>query len=184
MNPSLPAQKIKVLGPPPTSGTRDAFEELAMQKGALAAGRDKESASEVEIREDGVFVEAGENDNLIIGKLEADPTAIGVFGFSFLDQNASRIKGTTVDGVEPTFENIAEGDYPLSRSLFIYVKRAHVGAVPGLEEYLEEFMSDTATGEDGYAVDKGLIPLAGDDRSDAVGIAENLAVMTGDENLK
>lgn len=183
VNPTLPEQKIKVLGPPPTSGTRDAFEELAMQKGAIAAGFEKDAAKKVEIREDGVFVEAGENDNLIIGKLEADPTALGVFGFSFLDQNASKIKGAKVDGVEPTFENIAEGDYPLSRSLFIYIKRAHVGVIPGLEEYLEEFMSDAATGEEGYAVDKGLIPLVAEERADAVGAAGNLSVMTGDEKL-
>lgn len=183
INPSLPATSIKVIGPPPTSGTRDAFEELGVQKGAKAAGLEKDKVGDVEIREDGIYVEAGENDNLIISKLEADPTALGIFGFSFLDQNASRIKGAKIDGVEPTFDNIADGAYPLSRSMYFYLKKAHIGVIPGLEEYLEEFMSEAATGEDGYTVDKGLIPLADEDREEAIEAAANLAVMTGDEKL-
>lgn len=180
INPTLPNLPIKVIGPPPTSGTRDAFEELGIQKGAKAAGLDKAAVKEVTVREDGIYVEAGENDNLIISKLEADPSALGVFGFSFLDQNASRIKGAKVDGVEPSFDNIADGAYPLSRSMYFYVKKAHIGVIPGLEEYLEEFVSEAATGEDGYTVDKGLIPLIGDERDDAVEAAENLAVMNAD----
>lgn len=180
INPTLPALPMKVIGPPPTSGTRDAFEELGIQKGARAAGLDKDAAEGVTVREDGVYVEAGENDNLIISKLEADPTALGVFGFSFLDQNASRIKGAKVDGVEPTFDNIADGSYPLSRSMYFYVKKAHIGVIPGLEEYLEEFVSEAATGEDGYTIEKGLIPLDGDERDAAIEDAENLAVMTAD----
>jgi len=184
INPSLPNTAIKVIGPPPTSGTRDAFEELGVQKGAKLAGLSKDEVKAVEIREDGVYVEAGENDNLIISKLEADPSALGVFGFSFLDQNESRIKGAKVDGVEPTFDNIADGAYPLSRSMYFYLKKAHIGVIPGLEEYLEEFMSESATGEDGYTVDKGLIPLIDDDREAAIEAAANLSVMTGEENLK
>ncbi len=184
INPSLPPSPIKVIGPPPTSGTRDAFEELGVQKGARLAGLPKDDVKDVEIREDGVYVEAGENDNLIISKLEADPSALGVFGFSFLDQNASRIKGAKVDGVEPTFDNIADGVYPLSRSMYFYVKKAHIDVIPGLEEYLEEFMSESATGEDGYVVDKGLIPLVDEDRTDSVEAAANLAIMTGEEKLK
>ena len=180
VNPSLPATPIKVLGPPPTSGTRDAFEELALQKGAREAGLEKAEAKEVRVREDGAYVESGENDNLIVDKLEKDPTAVGVFGYSFLDQNADRIKGLTVDGVEPTFENIASGDYPLSRSLYFYVKKDHIGVIPGLEEYVEEFMSEAATGEDGYAVEKGLIPLIDDDRDAATNAAANLSTMTAD----
>ena len=180
VNPTLPNLPIKVIGPPPTSGTRDAFEELAIHKGARIAGLDKDAAKNVLVREDGVYVEAGENDNLIISKLEADPSTLGVFGFSFLDQNASRIKGAKVDGVEPTFDNIADGAYPLSRSMYFYVKKAHIGVIPGIEEYLEEFVSEAATGEDGYAVDKGLIPLIGDERDDSVQAAENLAVMNAD----
>ncbi len=180
VNPSLPNLPIKVIGPPPTSGTRDAFEELAVHKGAKMAGVEKAAVKNVEVREDGIYVEAGENDNLIISKLEADPSALGVFGFSFLDQNASRIKGAKIDGVEPSFDNIADGSYPLSRSMYFYVKKAHIGVIPGLEEYLEEFVSEAATGEDGYAVDKGLIPLIGDERDEAVEAAENLAVMNAD----
>ena len=129
------------------------------------------------IREDGVYVEAGENDNLIVQKLEANPDAVGVFGFSFLDQNTDRIQGSLVAGVEPTFENIADGKYGISRSLFIYVKKAHVGKVPGLKEFIAEFTSDGAAGEDGYLADKGLIPLADAERKrvrDAALALENL----------
>lgn len=159
VDPSLPAQKIEVLGPPPTSGTRDAFEELAMQGGCKAAGNDKATCKKVHIREDGAYIEAGENDNLIVAKLEANPNALGVFGFSFLDQNSDKIKGSKVDGVEPTFENIAGGEYPVSRSLYFYVKQAHVGVVPGITEYVAEFVSEEASGDEGYLIDRGLIPL-------------------------
>ena len=165
---SLPDAKIEVLGPPPTSGTRDAFVELAMEGGAktipmLKALResDKDAFKAVAhaIREDGAYVEAGENDNLIVQKLEANPDALGVFGFSFLDQNSDRVQGSLVEGVEPTFEAIADGSYGVSRSLFFYVKKAHVGVVPGLEEFIAEFTSDKASGDEGYLADKGLIPL-------------------------
>ncbi|MGG7565232.1 PstS family phosphate ABC transporter substrate-binding protein [Rhodovulum sp. DZ06] len=162
IDPSLPAIKIEVLGPPPSSGTRDAFEELVMQKGCKLAGGEDCKKAGAHIREDGPYVEAGENDNLIVSKLEANPNALGVFGFSFLDQNADKLKGATVDGVEPTFENIAAGDYPVSRSLFFYIKKAHVGVVPGIMEFVSEFVSDAAAGEEGYLVDKGLIPLPED----------------------
>ncbi len=167
---SLPDVKIEVLGPPPTSGTRDAFVELAMEAGAkksemLAAlrAKDKKAFQAVAhaIREDGHYVEAGENDNLIVQKLQANPEALGIFGFSFLDQNEDQLQGSIVDGNEPTFENIAAGDYSISRSLFFYVKKAHVGEVPGIQEYVAEFTSDRAAGPDGYLVDKGLIPLPG-----------------------
>ncbi len=178
VDPSLPAQKIEVLGPPPTSGTRDAFEELAMQGGCKAAGG--ENCKQVEIREDGVYVEAGENDNLIVAKLEANPNALGVFGFSFLDQNADKIKGAAVDGVEPTFENIAAGDYPVSRSLFFYVKKAHVGVIPGIEEYVAEFISEDATGEDGYLLDRGLIPLPEEAHAENSAAATELTNLTAE----
>ena len=124
----------------------------ALEKNELRAVSDS-------MREDGAFVEAGENDNLIVQKLEANPNAVGIFGFSFLDQNADKMKGATVDGSQPTFENIASGDYPVSRSLFFYVKKEHVGTVPGIAEYVAEFTSEDAAGEEGYLVDKGLIPL-------------------------
>lgn len=184
VNPSLPVQAIEIIGPPPTSGTRDAFEELAIQKGAIAAGLDKKGAKSVAIRDDGAYIEAGENDNLIVSKLEADKTKIGIFGFSFLDQNADRIKGSKVEGVEPTFDNIASGEYPVSRSLWFYVKKGHVGVIPGLEEYMAEFLSEGATGEDGYAVEKGLIPLLPADLAVYRADVKNLVVMDGTEKLK
>ena len=110
------------------------------------------------MREDGHFVEAGENDNLIVQKLEANPAALGIFGFSFLDQNADKIKGSLIDGQAPTFDAIADGTYPVSRSLYFYAKKAHVGAVPGIAEYLTEFTSEKAIGDEGYLTEKGLIP--------------------------
>jgi phosphate transport system substrate-binding protein len=169
----LPAAKIEVLGPPPTSGTRDAFVELVMEGAcedfpAIAAleetDEDRFDAVCKSMREDGAFVEAGENDNLIVQKLEANPAAFGIFGFSFLDQNLDKMQGSYVEGVEPTFENIAAGDYPVSRSLYFYVKNAHVGVIPGMAEYVTEFTSEGAFGDDGYLTDKGLIPLPAADR--------------------
>ena len=180
IDPSLPAAKIEVLGPPPSSGTRDAFEELAIQEGCLEAGLDKDTCKNVEIRDDGVYVDAGENDNLIVSKLEANPNALGVFGFSFLDQNADRIKGSTVGGVEPTFENIADGAYPVSRTMFFYLKTAHVGVVPGLMDYAAEFVSEDASGEDGYLTEKGLIPLDEDAHEENAESVTSGAEMTGD----
>jgi len=176
IDPSLPKHKIEVLGPPPTSGTRDAFVELALEGGAEAfpmlkelKGKDEKAFKAIAhgIREDGAYVEAGENDNLIVQKLEANPAALGVFGFSFLDQNADKIQGSLVGGVDPSFENIASGKYGISRSLFFYVKKSHVGRVPGLKEYIAEFMSDGALGDEGYLSDKGLIPLSSDEREAA-----------------
>ncbi|MEM8871949.1 MAG: substrate-binding domain-containing protein [Pseudomonadota bacterium] len=178
VDPSLPAIKIEVLGPPPSSGTRDAFEELVMEEGCEGAGIECEGIS---IREDGAYVDAGENDNLIVSKLEANPNALGVFGFSFLDQNSDKLKGATVDAVEPTFDNIASGDYPVSRSLYYYIKVAHVGVVPGIQEYANEFASEAAAGDEGYLVDKGLIPLPAERfEANAAAIA-GLTPMTGNE---
>ncbi|MEO0914168.1 MAG: substrate-binding domain-containing protein, partial [Pseudomonadota bacterium] len=162
----------------PSSGTRDAFEELVMEEGCEGAGIECEG---ITIREDGVYVDAGENDNLIVSKLEANPNALGVFGFSFLDQNSDKIKGANVDGVEPTFENIAAGDYPVSRSLYYYIKAAHVGVVPGIKEYAMEFASEAAAGGEGYLVDKGLIPLPSEMFSANADAIANLTPMTGNE---
>ena len=168
VNPSLPHTKIEVLGPPPTSGTRDAFVELAMEGGCKTypdikamKKKDKKKYKAIchTIREDGAYVEAGENDNLIVGKLQANPNAYGIFGYSFLDQNSDVIQGSLVKGKSPTFENISNGSYPVSRSLFFYVKKAHVGKTPGIQEYLKEFSSDNAMGEYGYLTEKGLIPM-------------------------
>ncbi|HSF91442.1 MAG TPA: substrate-binding domain-containing protein [Paracoccaceae bacterium] len=179
IDPSLPAIKIEVLGPPPSSGTRDAFEELVMHEGCDET--DLVECDGVAIREDGIFVEAGENDNLIVSKLEANPNALGVFGFSFLDQNADAIKGAYIDGVEPTFENIADGQYPVSRSLYYYIKVAHVGVIPGIAEYAAEFSSEAAAGEEGYLVDKGLIPLPEDAFEENTAKVTGLVTMTGTE---
>jgi phosphate transport system substrate-binding protein len=165
---SLPAIEIEVLGPPPTSGTRDAFVELAMEGGAkkipmladLAKSKEDEFKKVAHsLREDGAYIEAGENDNLIVQKLQSNPNALGIFGYSFLEQNGDKVKGSVVDGSEPTFDSIAAGKYSVSRSLFFYVKKGHVGVVPGLAEFIAEFMSDRAAGDDGYLADKGLIPL-------------------------
>jgi phosphate transport system substrate-binding protein len=171
IDPSLPDERIEVLGPPPTSGTRDAFVELVMLAGCeefeaiKALPEDQMEQACATMREDGRFVEAGENDNLIVQKLEANPAAFGIFGFSFLDQNRDKLQGSSIDEVDPSFDNIASGDYPVSRSLYFYVKNAHLGVVPGIEEYVQEFTSEDAMGEFGYLVDKGLIPLPEDQLS-------------------
>lgn len=168
VNPSLPDIAIEVLGPPPTSGTRDAFVELAMEGGAkkfefikAMKKKDKKKYKGIchTIREDGAYIEAGENDNLIVQKLGANPNALGIFGFSFLDQNTDKIQGSFVDGVAPTFDAIADGSYPVSRPLFFYVKKAHVDKIPGIREFLKEFTSEKAWGDEGYLTDKGLIPM-------------------------
>ena len=172
VNPALPAKSIEVLGPPPTSGTRDAFVELAMEEGAKAfawikALKDKKKFVAIAhtIREDGAYVEAGENDNLIVQKLEANPDAVGIFGFSFLDQNMDKLQGSFVDGVQPTFDAIADGEYPVSRPLFFYVKKAHAEVIPGIKEYLQEFTSEKAWGPDGYLTEKGMIPMPDAERT-------------------
>ena len=183
VNDALPDRKIVVLGPPPTSGTRDAFAELALEGGCKTFDfikamkrKDKKAYKAVchSIREDGAYVEAGENDNLIVQKLEADPDAFGVFGFSFLDQNLDKLQGSMVDGVAPEFEDIASGDYPVSRPLYIYVKKAHMGQIPGIEGFLAEFTSDRAWGEDGYLTDKGLIPMPEEERMQFAANVKNL----------
>jgi len=179
VDPSLPAIAIEVLGPPPSSGTRDAFEELVMHEGCELT--DLVECEGVSIREDGVFVEAGENDNLIVSKLEANPNALGVFGFSFLDQNSDVIKGAEMDGIAPTFDNIADGEYEISRSLYYYIKVAHIGVIPGIAEFAAEFSSEAAAGEEGYLTDKGLIPLFEDEFEENADRVSGLVVMTGDE---
>jgi phosphate transport system substrate-binding protein len=185
VNPSLPAVEIEVLGPPPTSGTRDAFLELVMEEGcrdwAWIAELEKSDEDRFKqvchtIREDGAYVEAGENDNLIVQKLDANHDALGIFGYSFLDQNRDKLKGSLVDGVEPTFDNIASGEYPVSRPLFFYVKDAHVGVVAGLAEFTGEFLSERAMGEDGYLAELGLIPLPADELAE---IRQRVSAMGG-----
>jgi phosphate transport system substrate-binding protein len=183
VNPDLPDLAIEVLGPPPTSGTRDAFVELAMEGGcmqfdwiAVLKKNDEQQYKSVchTIREDGAYIEAGENDNLIVQKLETNFSALGIFGFSFLDQNADKVQGAAVDSVVPTFESIADGSYPISRPLFLYVKKAHVGMIPGIAEFLHELSSDKAWGDDGYLADKGLIPMPEEERIHFVGNVRQL----------
>lgn len=210
---SLPAEKIEILGPPPTSGTRDAFEELAMGGGAksiailkelkgLTKGdkRIEEIAVSLglesheyfyegqtlkgksifkriarEIREDGAYIEAGENDNLIIQKLQHNPTAIGIFGFSFLDQNSDKVQGAAINGVSPQFEKIASGAYKISRSIFFYIKKEHVGIIPGIDQYVQEFLKEGTWGDEGYLAEKGLIPLDKSVRKSVAVSAKSLA---------
>ena len=221
VNSALPATKIEVLGPPPTSGTRDAFAELALEggarkiediaklrelkadqkdeieklvkklgagaawtaavkkKGEKAKGKDVVKIIGRSVREDGAYIEAGENDNLIVNKLVANPNALGIFGFSFLDQNSDKVQGSVIDGMEPTFDAIAEGEYKVSRPLYFYVKKAHIGVVPGIEEYLNAFVSEDVIGPDGYLIDKGLIPLGEEkyeDMSSGAKALKNLAL--------
>ncbi|KAA3632364.1 MAG: phosphate ABC transporter substrate-binding protein [Proteobacteria bacterium] len=188
IDPDLPNVKIEVLGPPPTSGTRDAFAELALEGGCKTFDfikamkkEDKSAYKEVchTIREDGAYVEAGENDNLIIQKLDANPSAFGVFGFSFLDQNADKVQGSVVDGIAAEFDLIADGSYPVSRALYFYVKKAHVGSIPGIEGYLAEFTSEKAWGSEGYLSDKGLIPMPDAERRSFAEAAANLVPLAG-----
>ena len=182
--------KIEVLGPPPTSGTRDSFAELVLEAGALKnpamADLKKADAKAFEavwksIREDGAYVEAGENDNLIVQKLTANPTALGIFGFSFVEQNGNAIKDIPVDGVEATYDSIADGSYKVARPLFIYVKKQHVGTIPGMAEFVAEYVSDKAIGEDGYLADKGLVTLPGEEADKTRAVAKDMTVLTADD---
>ena len=160
---SLPNTPIRVMGPPPTSGTRDSFNELALAGGcdrlpeAADLSEDQHSATCESIREDGAFIEAGENDNLIVQKLMGDASMYGVFGYSFLEENSDRLQAAKVDGVAPEPQLIAEDKYPVARSMFFYVKKAHIGVVPGIKEYAAEFVSPAAMGPNGYLKDVGLI---------------------------
>ncbi len=205
VNAALPDNKIEVLGPPPTSGTRDAFAELVMDGGcegiasldAIKAEskklkdegkKDEAEAKEKEhkaacqtIREDGVYVEAGENDNLIVQKLEANTNALGIFGYSFLEQNSDKVKGSKIGGISPTFETIADGTYPVSRPLFIYVKNSHADQVKGVKDFIAEFTSDAAWGDEGYLSEKGLIPLPKDQREVVAKTAADLKALTADD---
>lgn len=186
INPELPNAKIEVMGPPTTSGTRDAFAELVMEAGCNEFDwlKDWKKKNEAEykrmcqtLREDGAYVEAGENDNLIVQKLAVKPNAFGIFGFSFLDSNRDKIVAATIEKVMPEVDAIADGAYPISRPLFFYVKKAHVGAVPGIAEYIAEFTSEAAWGDEGYLVQKGLIPLPERQRKQIAESARRLELM-------
>src|SRR5690349_13948064 len=171
IDPTLPAEPIEVLGPPPTSGTRDAFVELVMDKGCegfpeiAALDADAKKAACQQVREDGAYIDAGENDNLIVQKLQANPAAFGIFGYSFLEQNADTIKAGKVEGVAPSYDAIAGKQYPVARELYMYVKDAHRGVVPGIDAFVRELVSDRAMGPDGYLADKGLVPFTAEERT-------------------
>ena len=170
INPGLPAAPILVFGPPPTSGTRDAFVEMAMNAGCkelpfvIDGGFDgdwiKENCSRM--RTDGPFVEAGENDNLIVQRLNSDPNAMGIFGYSFLFENQDTLKDVSIAGVPANLDTIATFDYPIARPLYIYIKNAHRGVIPNLQEFVAEYMSDDAIGADGYLSERGLVVQADD----------------------
>ena len=170
IDPDLPDQEILAYGPPPTSGTRDAFVELAMHAGCQEldyvqeGGFDDDWVEEncSRMRTDGPFVEAGENDNLIVQRIEADPNAMGIFGYSFLFENLDALKPVLIEGVEPDAETIADKSYPISRPLYFYVKNAHRGVIPGLDEFIDEYMSDDALASGGYLTERGLVSLADD----------------------
>lgn len=182
IDPSLPDSEIVVLGPPPTSGTRDAFVELVMHVGcnefetikALETDN-KDRWNEVcsRMRQDGPFIEAGENDNLIVQRLQQDPNAVGIFGYSFLYENQDTLKAAAVGGVEPTFDTIADGEYAVSRPLFIYVKNAHRGVIPGLAEFVELFASEDVMGPGGLLAERGMVPLPDARRTEARDAAIN-----------
>ncbi len=178
IDPSLPDVEIRVFGPPPTSGTRDAFVELAMHDGCAALGFYEARKAELgdgfkdyvgdncsRMRQDGLFIEAGENDNLIVQRLNADPSALGIFGYSFLYENQDILKAVPVNGVTPTIETIADGSYDIARPLFFYSKNAHRGVIPGLDDFLAEYVSDAAMGPEGYLVERGLTPLGDTERA-------------------
>jgi phosphate transport system substrate-binding protein len=190
IDPALPAEKIEVLGPPPTSGTRDSFAELVLEKGAESfeslkalKGSDAKAFETVwkTIRTDGAYVEAGENDNLIVQKLEANPQAFGIFGFSFLEENEGKIKGAKIEGEAPSFETVASGSYKVARPLFVYAKKQHVGTIPGMAEFIAEYTSKKAIGEEGYLADKGLIPLPKADAEMSATSAKDMVTLTADK---
>jgi phosphate transport system substrate-binding protein len=167
IDPSLSSGKIEVLGPPPTSGTRDSFVELVIEKECkkaikaanLTVSEEDEKSLCKSMREDGAFIEAGENDNLIVQKLQANPNALGIFGYSFLEENNSVVKGASINGVAPEYEAIQGNEYPVSRPLFVYFKNEHMDVIPNLKEFKEEYESDDAIGSEGYLTEKGLISL-------------------------
>ncbi|OYX51707.1 MAG: phosphate ABC transporter substrate-binding protein [Sphingomonas sp. 32-66-10] len=191
INPSLPAVPISVMGPPATSGTRDSLHELIMHPGCEEAypqvkeieKTDKDKATELctRVREDGVYVDSGENDNLIVQKLSANPNAIGVFGYSYLEENASRLKGVPVNGVEPSYAAISSGQYPGARAMFIYVKKQHLKAVPGINEFLAQYTRMWGPG--GPLAKRGMIASSDADRSKASDtIAKGLTMQRSDLN--
>lgn len=190
IDPQLPNIKIEVLGPPPTSGTRDSFHELFMERGAEIVLKDLKKANPKafetawkSIRKDGVYVEAGENDNVIVQKLVANRDAFGIFGYSFLDENTSTLRGVSIDDVVPEFDNISSGKYKGARPLFVYVKKQHIGVIPNLKEFAEEYVSSRAMSQNGYLARKGLVALPKNELDAVVNNVKNMVTIKA-ENVK
>jgi phosphate transport system substrate-binding protein len=187
VNPALPEITIRVYGPPTTSGTRASYVEVVNEK--AYCGKDAEAKAALKatgekakvcraMRTDGAFIEAGEQDNLIVQKLIEDPNAFGIFGFSYLDQNSDKIQGAVLSGVEPTFDAIADGSYKASRALFFYIKHQHIGVVPGVQDYVAEWTKHW--NEDGTLVDAGMIPMPKAERDEMTQRMTDLPVLTAD----
>lgn len=187
INPAYPAQEIRVYGPPTTSGTRASYAEIVNEKGYC--GKDEEAKAALKaagmkakecraMRTDGAYIEAGEQDNLIVQKLQEDPTAYGIFGFSYLDQNSDTLQGAVIDGTNPTFDEIADGTYSVSRALYFYVKHAHIGVVPGMDEYMAEWVKHW--GDDGALSDAGMIPMPQAERAKYAAAMKDLPKLTAD----
>ena len=188
---NLPNVPINVMGPPPTSGTRDAFLEIVMEAGARTIATMDNIRSNDEnrfkaishaIREDGAWKDAGENDNLIVQALSRNPSMLGIFGFSFYEENMDKVQAATIDGKAPTFDSIANGSYPVSRSLYFYIKKQNLGVVAGIKEYAQEFLSEKAAGPRGYLRTRGLVPLPAGERVRNAAIVDNMSVMTAPKN--
>ena len=184
VNAKLPNLPIRVYGPPPTSGTRDALGELIMTAGCETnsgmaavkkADENKYKAICTGMREDGGYIEAGENDNLIVQKIEANPGTIGIFGYSYLEENAARVKGLAINGVGPSYDSISSFKYPGARPLYIYIKNAHAGAIPAVKAYAAEFTKESAFGPNGYLLKAGLIAAPNGIRARSQQAARGLA---------
>jgi len=188
IDPSLPAVTISVFGPPSTSGTRDSLAELILETGcktdpAMKELKEKDEdafkATCTKIREDGKYVDSGENDNLIVQKLVANPQSVGIFGYSFLEENTDKLKDIPLNGIPATYDNVASGEYPGARPLYIYVKKAHLQAIPGLKEFVTEFTA--GWDPDGYLAKRGMVASAQDVRAKSVATVQAMTVLTGDE---
>lgn len=174
---SLPNTKISIMVPPPTSGTRDAWNDEVMKGGCPAAVKKANKKACKIMREDGVVIEAGENDALIVQKLQSNPDSFGIFGFSYLENNDDNIQAATIEGVDISLESIQNYKYPIARPLFFYVKKAHISVIPGLKEYLNSFTSEKAIGDEGFLVDAGLVPLKAKQRNALRNTAKTLAII-------
>jgi len=187
IDPSLPSIPISVYGPPSTSGTRDSLTELIMEVGCKTDSAtkalketDEDAFKSIchEIRTDGAYIDAGENDNLIVQKLKANPNSIGVFGYSFLEENQDTVRGIALSGVQPDYDTIVSGEYPGARTMYIYLKKHHVGVIPGIQEFATEFVN--AGGRDGYLAKIGLIAASDEARADMAEAVKNLPLLTKD----